>query len=104
MMRLGHSVKSERPGLSYLAAVSSRRTRSHGSFFPVRSVAIVFKNAGSPYRIGHVRPVVLIEPWGVLQQFLVNVQDGAILLQIEVERIPRNSKILVTHPKKPSKG
>ncbi len=64
----------------------------------------MFINASPPCRIGHVRPIVLIEPGGGLQQLLVNVQDGAILLQIEVERIPRYGEILVTHPEKASEG
>src|ERR1022692_3601191 len=88
----------------YLATVFRRRARCDGHVFPVRGVTVVFINAGSPGRISHVRPVVLIETRSTLQLFLVNVQDGAIFLQIEVERVPRNGKILVTHPKKASVG
>src|ERR1039458_950947 len=88
----------------YLAAVSRRRAHCAGRFFPVRGVTIVLVNAGSPGRISHVRPVVLIESRSILQLFLVKVQDGAIFLQIEVERVPRNGKKLVTHSKKAPKG
>ena len=61
-------------------------------------------NVGSPGRIDHVRPVVLIEALSILQLLLVQVQDSVLLRKIEAERVPRNGKILVTHPKKASKG
>src|ERR1017187_4679315 len=65
----------------YLAAVARHRA---GHVFPVRGVPIVLINAGSPGRISHVRPVVLIETRSILQQFLVNVQDCALFLPIDV--------------------
>src|ERR1039458_5367855 len=61
--------------------------RLAGHFVPVRRVTIVLINVGSPGRIGHVRPVVLIEDRSILQLFLVKMQDSVVFPQIKKDRV-----------------
>ena len=72
-----------------------------GHFIPVRNITVMLINAVSPDRISHVWPVVLVETRSILQQFLVNIQDGPFFRQIETEGIPRNGEILSPIPRKP---
>src|ERR1019366_3619091 len=43
--------------------------RLDGHLFPVGRVTIVLINVGSPGRIGHIRPVVLIEAYRVVKRY-----------------------------------
>src|SRR5580704_5870115 len=101
--QMGRPVKSGRP-IPLLRGGLWSRPRCARRLFPVRSITIVSIDPGSPGGISHVRPVVLIETRSILQSFLVKVQDGVLFRQIEVQRVPRDGKILVAHPKKPSEG
>src|SRR5580692_1973109 len=101
--KMGRPIKPGRP-IPLLRGGLWSRPRCARRLFPVRSVTVVSINPGSPGGISHVRPVVLIETRSILQPFLVKVQDGVLFRQIEMQRVPRDGKILVTHPKKASKG
>ena len=46
----------------------------------------------------------LSKPGAFSSRFLLTLKNGTLLRQIEAERVPGNSKVLVTHSKKASEG
>jgi len=62
----------------------------------------VLVNVVAPGGIGHVGPVVLVEPRRVLETVLRDVEHERVLVRIEAERIPRDREQLVAHSEEPA--
>ena len=50
------------------------------ALFPTGRVAVMLVSLAAPLGIGGVRPVVLVEAFRVLQDFLVHIQDQLVIV------------------------
>ena len=64
----------------------------------------MFVNISAPRLIGQVRLSVFVESGCVFKALFVEIEDGTLLRQVKMERVPGNGKILVAHSKETAEG
>src|SRR5450759_4857177 len=74
------------------------------SVFPIWSGAVVPEHLRPPGGVGHIGPIAFVETRGVLQFFLVHVQDEGFLVFVHLERTPRHREQLVSHAQHSAEG
>src|SRR5262249_49906206 len=72
------------------------------SSVPVWFVAVIAIELHSPSGVSHVWPVALVEPWSSFQQFLVHIENKALLRGVDGKGFPGNGKELVSHSQNPA--
>src|SRR5918993_3304407 len=67
---------------------------------PIRPAAVVRVQIACPTRIGHRRPMLLVEAGCVSQPLLVDVEYEAMVVGIHRECMPRNGEVLLADAEK----
>src|SRR5436190_21124700 len=76
------------------------RLLREASSIPVRIGLVIRVELLRPLLVGHRRPVVLVEPRRVLQSFLVDIEDEAMVGRIDLQRKPWDGEQLVSQAEK----
>src|ERR1017187_4593186 len=74
------------------------------ALIPIGLGVVKLEDSVSPVEVSHVRPVILVEAGGALEQLLVDVQDELFFNRVDLESAPRNGKKLVAHAQEPPEG
>ena len=59
---------------------------------PIRLGFVIRMDLRRPVLIGHARPRILIEPRGVFQPVLIDVEDKALVHRIQLQCVPRDGE------------
>src|SRR5450631_3238013 len=78
-------------------AARSPRLRLAIAFLPTLLIpiglgAVIREDLGTPVAVSHVRPAILVETGGALEQFLIDVQNEALFNRVESEGTPGDGK------------